>query len=390
MTTFETVVGVRRIAPRIKLWLMLPPLLLIAGVLLRYGAYTMVSEDHHFSAFVQNLCTWDCSWYIQLAEHGYNLAPENYPPIDSLNWAFFPLYPLLIAIGTAILPMPAIWMATFLSLLFICAAVMLAWPLFERDRRGYILFCVMVLAGPFSVYFSTGYSESLFMLLTVALFVLLQRSNYVGAGLVTALMSVTRVVGVLAVFAILLTAISDHFKSGGSWRTFLRELPKNTDLGLALLVAPLGLFIFMAYMHFAVGDALAFSHMQRSWGRNFSDPFHYLWMALQSSPPPGLNALTTGEQNLAAISIIGLALSGVLAWRRQTPAAIFCLFCIIAPLTSGVASMLRFIAALAPLNVLVARMLGQSRVAFYAALIVMPLLDMLCTVGWLSGFGILV
>jgi hypothetical protein len=390
MTTFETVAGVRSIAPRVKLWLVLPPLLLLAGILLRLGTVALIIDTRSVPFVVEKLCTWDCTWYLRLAQYGYNVAPEHFPSIDSLNWAFFPLYPMLIAAGTALIPVPAVWMATALSLLFICAATMLAWPLFEGDRRGYILFCVMVLAGPFSIYFSTGYSESLFMLLTVAVFVLLQRSNYVGAGAVTALLSVTRVIGVLAVFAIVMSAITDHLRSGGTWRSFLRELPKNTDLALAVFLAPVGLFIFMAYMHFAVGDALAFSHMQRSWGREFGDPFRYLWLALQSWPPREAGVLTTGEQNLALISILGLALSGVLAWRRQTPAAIFCLFCIIAPLTSGVASMLRFIAALAPLNILVARQLARSRLLFYAALVALPILEVIGTIGWLNGFGIMV
>jgi hypothetical protein len=390
MTTFETVAGVRSIAPRVKLWLVLPPILLLAGILLRFGTIALVADTRSVPVLLEKLCTWDCGWYVGLAQHGYNLAPEHYPPIDSLNWAFFPLYPLLIAAGIAVLPVPALWMATALSLIFICAATMLAWPLFEGDRRGYIVFCVMVLAGPFSIYFSTGYSESLFMLLTVAVFVLLRRSNYVGAGAVTTLLSITRVIGVLAVFAIVLTAITDHLRSGGTWRSFFRELPKNTDLALAVFLAPLGLFIFMAYMHFAVGDALAFSHMQRSWGREFGDPFRYLWLGLQSWPAPDAGVLTTGEQNLALVSIIGLALTGVLAWRRQTPAAIFCLLCIIAPLTSGVASMLRFISALAPLNILVARLLARSRLVFYAALVILPILSIVGTIGWLDGFGIMV
>ncbi len=84
---------------------------------------------------------------------------------------------------------------SILTLLLTVWAAILSWPLFERKFRAYFLFCFFLFLGPFSYYFSTLYTEALFILLTAAGFVLLRQRDYVAAGAAGALMSATRSTG---------------------------------------------------------------------------------------------------------------------------------------------------------------------------------------------------
>lgn len=95
---------------------------------------------------------------------------------------------------------------------------------------------------------------------------------------------------------------------------------------LAIFIAPLGLFAYMAYLHWQIGDALAFSHVQRAWGRATGSPLDYLWTALSNMPETGW--LPTVSQQLGAAWLVGAAMVVVMAIRRQFGAAVFCLVCI--------------------------------------------------------------
>lgn len=86
--------------------------------------------------------------FVRLAEEGYDPFPVPTMIEIPSNWAFFPLYPMLIAgLRTATgLPKPCSSPAT--SLLLSVAAVRVAWPLMGKRMPAYILVSAFVLAGP--------------------------------------------------------------------------------------------------------------------------------------------------------------------------------------------------------------------------------------------------
>jgi len=358
-----------------------PAVLAIAGELLRYLAYASINAQPSPQGFVDAMCVWDCYWFRDIVTHGYQAYPETLNfggPAGIANWAFFPLYPLLIAaIGKLVAASPAA-IGAVVSPLLTLGAALASWPLFRGDRRAYYLFAVFLLIGPFSFYFSILYSESLFLLLTVPAFVALGRRNYIAAGATGALLAATRTVGVLFVFAILAEAIIELRKR------FIGELPRRPDIVLGLLLAPLGLFAFMVWLYLVTGDALAFAHIQRAWDREIVNPATALWAALTS--PAGQ---TRDAPLLAVSSVAGLLLCGVLAWKRQFPAALFCALCLVLALTNGVESMLRFVAALAPLGIVLCQLLARWRWLFWLSLIVFIALDFEWTIGWLHQQGAL-
>ena len=270
-----------------------------------------------------------------------------------------------------------------LSIALAIGAARLAWSLLGRDLHAYALFSVFLLAGPVSVYFTTFYTEVLFLFLTICVFWALERRRFLLAGAFAALLSATRMVGVLIVFAILVEAWLEHRERGGTWRDFVPAVLRRPDLVLCFALAPLGFFAYMAYLHFHMGDALAFQHVQRAWGRPFGNPLLFLWDALSTPPEQGI--LPSSAQLLGVVTLIGYALSLVLLLRRRYAMGVYCLICLTLPLFAGMASMLRFVAGLAPLPMLACELLARPRWSFAAALVLLLAGGWFGTVAWLTG-----
>jgi len=377
----KTAMTVPGTTPRDFAWLAWPTLMLLAGVLLRFLAYASHHAAPSFPGFAHAMCVWDCAWYGDIALHGYQTHPENLNfggPAGIANWAFFPLYPMLVAAIGRLLPLDPAILGAIVSPLLTYGAVLAARPLFNGDERAHRLFAALLLAGPFSFYFATLYSESLFLLLTVLAFVALERRNFLAAGLWGALLSATRTVGVLFVFALAFAALRELRRDG--WRTVTRR----PDLILSLLLVPLGLFAFMIWLYGATGDALAFLHIQRGWDRETVNPALAIWHALTGEQGKVRNAFLLG-----IASLVGLGLCCVLAIRRDWAAAVFCALALIVPLTNGVESMLRFVAALAPLGIALCQLLARRRRLFWPSLALFLALDFFWTADWLAQRGAL-
>lgn len=352
------------------------------GLLVRYFAYLHTVDGASLTNFATGLCRWDCGWYVRISEQGYDPFPVP-SMINAGNWAFFPLFPMLVGALRAVTGLPSMVVATATSIVLSIVAVRIAWPLLGKDLRAYNLFSAFVLAGPFSVYFATFYSEALFLMLTVCVFAALFRHHYLAAGVFAALVSGTRIVGVFIALAIVAQAWIDHRDRGGTLAGFVPATLKRPDLLLAIFIAPLGLFAYMAYLHWHIGDALAFSHVQRAWGRATGNPMLYLWAGLTNFPRDGW--IPSVSQQLAAAWLVGVAMTIVMAARRQFPAALFCLICLTLPLFAGLASMLRFVAGLAPVSLTAMTLLARRSWLFYGALAIIVIGGYFGTVGWLTG-----
>jgi hypothetical protein len=366
---------------------LIPLLAAVIGLAVRYAGYAAVVPDASLANFADGLCRWDCQWYVRIVETGYDPFPVP-GMINAGNWAFFPLFPLLVALVRLVTGLPTMVAATGLSIALSVVSARIAWPLLGRDIRAYTLFSAFLLSGPFSIYFTTFYTEALFLFLTVCVFAALRDRRFLLAGILAGLLSATRIVGVFIVFAILFEMVRAHREAGGTWRDFVPAVCRRADWLLALAVAPLGLFIYMAYLHVLVGDALAFAHVQRAWARPSGDPLTFLYFALTRFPETGW--LPSVSQQLALAALTGYALTVVLLVRRRFAMAIFCALCITAPLFAGMASMLRFVSALAPMPMLASELLARHRWLFAAALLVLLASGYFTTIGWLTGYLTLV
>ncbi|WP_240230601.1 hypothetical protein [Devosia lacusdianchii] len=362
--------------------LLLPLAFALLGTLIRFLAFRYQLPDIPFTNYFQSLCRWDCGWYVRMAETGYDPFPVP-NRTNAGNWAFFPFYPMLVGVITKLVPLPTIVTASLVSIATAYAAVIAAWPLLGRSRKAYILYAAFMLSGPVSIYFTTFFTEVMFVLLTTLVFRFLGRSNYLGAAAATALLSATRIVGVFASLSIGVQALMDYRRNRGTWRGVIGGLLGQPRLVLAIFIAPLGLFAYMAFLHYWIGDGLAFSHVQRAWGRQIANPILYLWQGLNAWPDD--ERWLTPSQILALAATAGIVLTGILAWRRQWPAAVFALLCIFIPLSAGLASMLRFMSGMAPLTITAMTILGRNRIIFMLSLAALLAGAWFATLAWLGG-----
>lgn len=364
-----------------------PLLFIISGIAIRYAAFTAMWPDHSLEPYVRTLCRWDCAWYVGISEQGY----ESFPIPNHSNvgrWGFFPLYPMLVAGIRAVFPYPTMIVAIITSIACSYVSCLLSWQLLDKNMRAYVLYCAFLLSGPFSFFYTTFLSEPLFVLLTSCVFLALKRSSYLVAGLSSALLSATRLVGVFVVFATVIQMFQEHRKRGGSTLSFPRWVLGRPDLLVAIFISPAGLFAYMLFLYLTVGDGLAFMHVQRAFGRVAGNPLIFLWDGLSALPTTGW--LPTSPQWSALAALAGLVLSAVLAVRRQYGAALFCAICIIVPLITNLASMVRYVVGLAPLIMLVMVLLSASKLISLAALALFLSACYFVTVAWIGGYLALV
>jgi len=132
------------------------------------AGFDMTQADRLFQPFAN----WDGTWYIRIASQGYNHKPGS--------WAFFPLYPWLLH-GTADATRGQYVVAgMLLSIAAALAAAALLYLLVEGDYgRRVALWSVAFLAFfPTSIFFQAVYTESLFLLASLACILWARRGRW--------------------------------------------------------------------------------------------------------------------------------------------------------------------------------------------------------------------
>jgi hypothetical protein len=252
---------------------------------------------------------WDSAWFLFVAHHGYG------PAHDAA--AFYPLYPLLVGLlGRALLGHYVVagivvsLAATFGS--FLLLERLVAAHLGRATARRAVLYLAL---APTALFLQAVYSESLFLLLALAAFLLAERGRFLGAGAAAGLALLTRPVAFALLPALALIA----------WRSPQRR-PALARLG----VAPLLFALYPLTLWLQAGDPLAFLRAEQSpvWARHVSPagPLGGIWDGLRAGAA-SLEGLVTGSgahvssQNVLLLASLGLFLALLaVAWRRLDPA----------------------------------------------------------------------
>jgi hypothetical protein len=348
------------------------PAALIVGVVLgRLGAYAALAVP--FGGLAVAMCQFDCGWYERIALAGYG-ADAEWPPHGSLpHWAFFPLYPLLLRAFAAATRLGADSAGIALSSLCLAAFMAAGTAYLRRTRRTQAAparFVVLTAVMPFSLFFSATYTEALFALLVTLALLGLSRERPLAGAIAAALASATRASGVLLAPLFAVSALSAWRRDG------VRAL-------LPATIAPVGLVAFVAAQWLAVGDPIAFSHVQALWNRRPRFPLLALWDGLAAWDWSQLGGLMAGPSRslFAAWGLLGLAAALWLAARRRWAEAWLLATVVLLPASTGLDSLPRYVAchpvflfaahdAVAPLG----RPAAAAVLAALAALGVIPLL----------------
>ena len=231
--------------------------------------------------------TWDGAWYQDIAANGYS---------DPTATAFFPLYPLLVAIvnvpiGELALAGVAISLVSLLfALYFLYRVAEREWG--ERVARATTLAFAFF---PTALFLNAVYTEALFLALaTGAVWAARVRQDLLVAGFFAYFAALTRNVGVLLFLPL-----------AHEW---LRDRREHGALGLlGLAAAPCGLATYMVYLWKGLGDPFYFSFIQRQkWGRGLTDPLATLrevWRTARDAVPFALDLRTmlSGTESNAAL-----------------------------------------------------------------------------------------
>jgi hypothetical protein len=228
-------------------------------ILFRNGLHHQFQQLH--PSFLHQLLPawhqWDADWYINIARRGYAWHKGITSPA-----AFFPLFPLLVRGAVEITHRSYDLCALVVSNLAFFGALLYLWRLTKnelgRDSAGRAI--LYVAAFPTALFFFAGYTESLFLFLTIASFYHLRQGDWIAAGVFGALASATRVTGVLL-------AIPFAYEYLAAREFSLRRVGRKIG-GLVLI--PAGLLAFMLYLYAVTGDALAFTHSQVGWQKVFT------------------------------------------------------------------------------------------------------------------------
>ena len=251
---------------------------------------------HDLGAFTDIWARWDSVFFVRIAEHGY----------DHASAAFYPLYPGLVALlgrvffGHYVLAGIVISLAAALGA-FALLHKLASERLGESGAQRTVLYLAIF---PMALFLQAVYSESLFLFLVLAAFVVAERGQFAAAGLLSGLAILTRGTGIALLPALAVLA----------WRNRDR-LRAFAGLALALPVAALYPLVLWQQLD----DPWAFWDAQDLWHRRLSaaGPFGGIWEALTQWTPSNVgpqHAIAVNVEGLVALVLfLGLA---VVAWRR--------------------------------------------------------------------------
>ncbi len=246
---------------------------------------------------------WDASWYAGIARFGYQ---------NPVQTAFFPLYPLLIRVGTLQSGVPDAgsvylvgWLISNLAFFFALWALRV---LAEREcgPEAASRAAVYLAVFPTALYFFAPYNESLFVLLTVTCFLALRSQRWWLAGTLGLLASLTRSSGIF-----LALPFAVEYLSQRQWRW---RLVRADALAVGLI--PAGQILYMAYCWARFDDPLAYAHAQIHWDRLLNWPWAGLWqqiVGLWQAAPASFFQVHDLLDLSATLFVMGLLIWG---WQR--------------------------------------------------------------------------
>lgn len=221
---------------------------------------------------ISPLSAWDSSNYLLVAQYGY--AP--------LYWlrAFFPLYPSVIR-AASWSPRSALIAGILVSLVAFLAGLYLLHRLVTLERGAELagVAVLFVAFSPMALFFSSVYSESLFLALSVGAFYAARRGWWARAGIAAALAAATRSTGIVLVLPLLVLYLYGPRedagpavrRAGASQSLLTRVWPRYRpapDLAYLLLI-PLASFAVLAYSGAHGAWLMPLRAQQLHWYRQF-------------------------------------------------------------------------------------------------------------------------
>lgn len=314
---------------------------------------------------------WDSGWYLGIINNGYSFTPGQQSSI-----AFFPLYPLLTKLlSFGIFDIKII--GFLISNLGLLVGAIYLYKLVKIEFNDKIasksVFYMLIF--PTSFFFSTMYTEGLFIGLAITSFYYARKQKWLTASLLGFLLSLTKVVGFIIFVPLLMEYLLVNYSK-------LKTNLKKTAKDLAtLLIAPAGLLSYMLYLYLRFNDPLAFYHTQTSWKREFTTIFSTLSNS-QVYYAPFFKILYLGAVIFAAIVII----YGIISKIRPSY-TIYSICMLITYLSfQNLDSIPRYIASIFPLYIFLAKIGSKNKFIDNLITLLFIMLLSLLTIMFVNGY----
>jgi Mannosyltransferase (PIG-V) len=302
----------------------------------------------------------DAGWYVGIALDGYSFGGDFK---RQENIAFFPAFPMLMRaagypIGAYGPGMPRerrlarlLWGGVILSVIAFAWAASYLWRL-ARDTIGEprAFDAIALLAAyPFAVFFSAPYTESLFLLGSVAAVYHFRREEWIRAGIWGLIVGLTRPNGCFLSVVLACLLAERLWRERKQISTFPRSQISKSLVSAAM--PGVGMLAYSVYVHQLTGRYFGWARLHEAWGRSYSGlaPMEraYGWITDE-----GLLHVIEGVP-FDTLNSLGLIFALLMLWpvlRRLGPAmALFVVVNAIPPmLAGGVLSMGRLTATLFP------------------------------------------
>jgi hypothetical protein len=234
------------------------------------------SVTRDLGAFTDVWARWDSVFFLRIAEHGYEHLARS-------ATAFFPLYPAAVGLLVRLLFGHYVLAGILVSLAAGLGSFVLLYRLAEgrlgaEGARRTVLYLALF---PMALFLQAVYSESLYLMLSVAAFLLAERRRFLAAGVTCGLALLTRPVAIALLPALALMA----------WRS-----PDDRRNLARLAVAPAMFAAYPLLLWIQRGDPLEFLHAQGFWSRELSPagPLGGIWDGLRAGWA-GLEQLASGS-----------------------------------------------------------------------------------------------
>ncbi|MEU4983511.1 hypothetical protein [Streptomyces sp. NPDC021969] len=229
------------------------------------------------------LATWDGWWYLQVAEHGYSpalvrLDSDGLFTVQQNSVAFFPLYPALIRMVSESTGLGLYGSGILVSVVFsfiAAAGIYAVISLLAGARAGTVAAGLWAVAPGAGVEWAV-YSESLFVAIAAWTCYAVMKGRWVAAGLLAFTAGLNRPTSAVLIGAVGLAALVTLARPASR-----REHGVRGPV-YAMLVAPLGLLSYIAWVGWSTGEATAYFTLQREGWAHFFDYGAYTWDVLRN------------------------------------------------------------------------------------------------------------
>ena len=327
----------------------------------------------HGSSLLWSWANFDGVHYLLLAEKGYAFG---------LTQAFFPLYFLLIRWGNILINNRLLVGLTVSHLSFI-GAIWMFYKLTrldfsEKTAKKTVLALVLF---PTAFFFLSLYTESWFLFLLLSSFYLARKKEWIKAGLIGAIASASRIIGVFLIPALL-------------YQWWKNKQKRNLSQLVGAVLPAGGLLAYMIYLQIKFGDPLMFAHVQEGFGAGrttsgFILLYQVFWRYLKmifTVDPANPIYFTVWLELLSAIFFLGLL---AYAWRKgiRKSYLIFAVFAYLLPtLTGTFSSMPRYVLVLFPAFMVLGSI--KNRYLYWAWITISILLLLITTMLFTRGYWV--